>query len=310
MRSESALTLSESDKKVLEMHNNLNMTFRDIANELGISKSNASFKYKRANSILKELDFIDKCKKIDSSTIDDTNLKYYAYAHLSTRAYNCLARYGKLVSVSELTSMTDNDIWHIKGIGINSYTEIKTLIKVLSGDDIEEKFNFNDEDIDPEMLDIIKNFNRAGVETLFCCQGHVNYHDGVREISIPYISSKYPTNEKILILIMNSISKYHMLKLEINNQFPFEIDDENMSGGIDNYIDKVNTFVDRLDTVLLDIRMHPVGYNFPDDIYDNDEYVEKIFESSRKRFMDELRSLSNEIYATYSQQHSVKRYYK
>lgn len=156
-------------------------------------------------------------------------------------------------------------------------------------------FNFKDEDIDPEMLELVKNFNKAGLETKFCCQGHFKTcRNGDEGMSIPYLTCKLPSSDLLLLIILKHKKKYPMITVNqsvqvlYNDKFDNAIDYQTITNEFDNMLDSA---VDET----LEFRVNPVFYNPPESVYNDTELYEKVFEYMRRRFVSELTNLSKDV---------------
>lgn len=155
-----------------------------------------------------------------------------------------------------------------------------------------EKFNFKDEDIDPEMLEIVKNFNRAGVETMFCCQGHFKVaSNGDEGLCLPYLVTRLPNDITTLNKIILSHSKYPMINIAISHQFDYTPEIEEFND-YDSYVKTIDSSLAKCENTIIDFRINSAIYNLPENLYADEESHEEIFEYLRKKYINELYDLS------------------
>lgn len=155
----------------------------------------------------------------------------------------------------------------------------------------ENKYSFKDEDIDPEILTIVKNFNDAGIETIFSCQGHFN--EDIDESSIPYLLINYPKNDILTSLIFKRLNRYPMLRIVTGRNPNFELFDNTDHTKVSDYSKLLDKVIDETDDATIDISVNPIMYNIPEE-FDSSSRKE-IFEYLRKRFLTELLQLSEEL---------------
>lgn len=285
--------LTETEKKVLYLRDSKNLTFKEIGVELGDkSLSRARQIYNHAKSIQKAYEKVVGEVNAASEEVSFYNM---VYLNLSPRYYNALARAKKLNDKDTFMSMTDDEIKSIRGLGVNGYNQVKKLMRFINNEP-EEVFPFRDEDIDPEMLEIVKNFNRAGVETEFCCQGH--FKDSEQGMSIPYLSTRFPKSDKVFLALIKGQVKYPMLNILIDFAMPYTPNLEEYCEP-DEYIKRLDDALKHCEGGHIDIRVNSIFYNLAEEIYSDETYHEKVFEHLRRKFISDLLKLSEDILKIY-----------
>ena len=291
MRRESSYKFSSEDKKILEFRDEYGMTFSDIGRKLGISSGRANDRYRRLKILSEELETIEKYRNMDPNLVDDSEFIEFAFAHLSTLTFNALARLGVLRSKEKFMNISQTNIMNIRNIGTEGFIEIKKLMKIIDGSVNENEYGFKDEDIDPEILPIVKNFNDAGIKTIFSCQGH--FKEDADGISIPYLMINYPKNDMLASLIFKRLNKYPMLRIVAGRDPDFELFDNIDHSEVSDYSKLLDKVIDETDDAKINISTNPIMYNIPEEL--NSSSRKEIFEYLRKRFLTELLHLSEEL---------------
>lgn len=290
MGRQAALYLTEKQLEIMRLRDEEKLSFTEIGRRMGITGGRVSQVYKTACDKKSTLDLIDK---------NDPNIEFkdLAAQSLSVMCWNSLNCRHFLDSKEAFLSMTDKDISKLRNVGFKGRLEIQKFMKMLGKDIESESFPFKDEDIDPEMLEIVKNFNRAGVETLFCCQGH--FKDLNKGTSIPYLNTKLPKSDNVLLALIKKQAKYPMLNIKVDHALPYNPDLEEYYEVTD-YINKIDKALEICsDNQIIDIRVNPIFYNLTENVYNDPEAYERIFEHLRKRFLNELSQLSIDILKIY-----------
>ena len=98
--------------------------------------------------------------------------------------------------------------------------------------------------IDPEMVAIVENFNKAGIKTLLSCQGHFKESFDGGGQSVPYLLTELPDNPNLYSCIFSG--KYPNIKIEIESFFDLEDSELDI---LDNYTN-LEEYKDNIDKVL------------------------------------------------------------
>ena len=137
----------------------------------------------------------------------------------------------------------------------------------------------NYEEIDPEIRDIVRNFNIAGYETTQSCQGHYSEDEGT---IIPYIRFKRPNDATMTSFVINNLTKIMHVNMLIPIPIEMCIEKEYENGEI-----FFNTDLDRFMTNITED-------DFEIGIYLNSYLINDVSEflKLRKLFLKELYELS------------------
>ena len=162
----------------------------------------------------------------------------------------------------------------------------------------EMKTEYDPTIIDPEMVTIVENFNKAGIKTLFSCQGHFKESFDGGGQSVPYLLTELPNNPELYSCIFSN--KYPNIKVEVESYF--ELNDSE-SNALEDYRD-LEEYKNLLDSILdkhgnyqLYFSMNWLFYNIDEKLYDskNEDAYEQIFEFLRKKFLKEMEHLSIDL---------------
>ena len=150
----------------------------------------------------------------------------------------------------------------------------------------------NYDEIDEDMRDIVRNFNKAGYVTTQSCQGHLYNEDGATSISVPYLRFKVPEDSTMLSFVINNLT----ILMHVNMIVPVHIDEcykmEDASGETI-FITDVDKFINKNDYSNFEVGIYLNSYILDD----NDRFLEL-----RKLFLKDLLELSeylitcNEVY--------------
>jgi len=306
MRNELARTLSEVDKEILKLRDEDNMVYSQIAVTLGISRSRVAERYKRAKYIN---NIIDKYKDVDPNTIGDDEFKYYIYSHVSTITYNALSRGGYILSKEKFMSLDDNKILELRNVGTKGYLEIKNVMSIINHEESKEEFNFDPHIIDPEMLDIAKNFSRAGFEVLECYHGFSMYSYFQLDRTKPHITIKWDNADSMLLLLLRLVDKYPMLEIKSTHNINYKPCIEEEIKDPDTYFNKITKILNESTGKILIISTNPVAYAMVRGVSYDNEYYNKVILRIQDAFVKDLKQISDELYKAALHKETNKKYH-
>ena len=163
------------------------------------------------------------------------------------------------------------------------------------------KSEYDPSTIDPEMVTIVENFNKAGIKTLFSCQGHFKYSFDGGGQSIPYLLTELPKDPNLYNCIFSG--KYSNIKIEIESFFDLEdseLDILDNYTNLEEYKNNIDKILDKNKGYRLYFTMNYLFYNIDEKLYksENQEAYENIFEFLRKKFLVDMEQLSIDLLKT------------
>ena len=155
--------------------------------------------------------------------------------------------------------------------------------------------------IDPEIVTIVENFNKAGIKTLFSCQGHFKESFDGGGQSTPYLLTELPKDSSLYSCIFSG--KYPNIKIEIESFFDLEdseLDILDNYTNLEEYKDNIDKVLDKNKGYRLYFGMNYLFYNIDEKLYnsENQDAYEDIFEFLRKKFLIDMELLSIDLLKT------------
>ena len=152
--------------------------------------------------------------------------------------------------------------------------------------------------IDPEMVTIVENFNKAGIKTLFSCQGHFKESFDGGGQSTPYLLTELPEDLVLYKYIFSS--KYPNIKIEIEPFFDLEdseLDILDNFTNLEEYKSNIDKVLSKSKGYRLYFGMNYLFYNIDEKLYDveNEDDYRDIFEFLRRKFLIDMELLSVDL---------------
>ena len=158
--------------------------------------------------------------------------------------------------------------------------------------------------IDPEIVTIVENFNKAGIKTLFSCQGHFKDSFDGGGPSIPYLLTELPSDNNLYQCIFSG--KYPNIGMEAETDFDLEetedcncteLDFLSNYTNMEEYKSNIDKLLNKHKNYRLNFTPNFILYNIDERFYDteNEKEYEEIFEFLRKKFITELEQLSIDL---------------
>jgi hypothetical protein len=197
----------------------------------------------------------------------------------------------------------------LRNVGTKGYLEIKNIMGIINHEESKEEFNFDPRIIDPEMLDIAKNFSRAGFEVLECYHGFPMYSYFQLDRTKPHITIKWDNADSMLLLLLRLVDKYPMLEIKSTHNINYKPCVEEEIKDPDMYFNKITKILNASTGKILIISTNPVAYAMVRAVSYDNEYYNKVILRVQDAFVKDLKQISDELYKAALHKETNKKYH-